>query len=909
MPNFPGLRRFFRLDRGTDDVAKDVDTEIGFHFEMKVQELVARGLSADEARTEAMRRFGDVERTRARLTAIDRDRVVRARRIEWLEGFAQDVRYAVRGLRLKPGFTAGVVITLSLGIGANAAMFGIADRLLFRPPNYLADAQNTHRLYFGQMYNGEEFITSNSGYRVYMRLGEWTKSFDRMAAFFFNELAVGTGDQAREMQIGLMTASTWKFFDARPVIGRFFLPEEDKTPEGAAVAVLAYDYWQTAYGGARDVLGKPINIGRRVYTIIGVAPKGFSGPVLQRSIAFVPITAGVGDLFGGMRDPTRYYMTYNMRWLELLVHRKPGVSVDQATADANAAYRRSYLELLDMSKGRGPAGIAEAKPRAILASILRDRGPRQSDESKVATWLVGVAGIVLLVACANVANLLLARALRRRREIAVRLALGVSRGRLLAQLLTESLVLALLGAVGGLAIAQWGGGLLRASFLKDIEMPNAFLDGRTLLFAGALALVVGLLAGFAPAFQSGRADVAASLKAGSREGTFHRSRLRTGLLIGQAALSVVLLTGAGLFVRSVRNVNDVHLGYDPDQVMAVQPEMRGVTLDSAQRVQLRERLMERARAIPGVEGATRTASIPFWMTYQTDIFVPGIDSVQRLGDFITHTGDPDYFRIMGTRLVRGRAFTSADRAGAPRVMVVSESMAKRLWPGKDAIGQCVKMDADTMPCNTVVGIAETIRNGNLTGDVAYQYYVPAAQYNPDGGALLVRTRGEARRARETVRRELQREMPGASYVTTRTLRDIIDPNFRSWQLGATMFGIFGALALVLSAVGLYSTIAYTVTQRTHEMGVRVALGAQSGDVVRLILREGLRVAIAGIVLGTLVALAASRFVAKLLFDVPPKDPITITLVAATLLVVAIVACVVPARRAAGVDPNVALRAD
>jgi len=908
MPNFPGLRRFFRIDRGAADVTKDVDTEIGFHFDMKVQELVARGLSPEAARREAVRRFGDVEKTRERLAAIDRDRVNKARRTEWFDGFVQDVRYAARGLRLKPGFTAGVVITLALGIGANATMFGIVDRLLLRPPNYLLDPAHTQRIYLARSFNGQESWTSNTGYRRYTHFTQWTKSFDRIAAFYFGELAVGTGDQATEKQIGLMSASTWSFFDAKPVIGRFFLPEEDKTPEGAAVAVLSYDYWQTTYGGARDVLGKPMNIGRRVYTIIGVAPKGFSGPVLQRSIAFIPITSGVGDLFGGMRDMTRYYMTHNMSWLEMLVHRKPGVSVEVATADITTTFQRSYQEQVEMSKGSATP-MAEAKPRAILASVLRDRGPQQSNDSKVATWLVGVAGIVLLVACANVANLLLSRALRRRREIAVRLALGVSRSRLLAQLLTESLMLAALGGLVGLMIAQWGGGLLRASFLENIELPNAFGDLRTLLFAGALALVTGVLAGLAPALQSGRADVAASLKAGSREGTFHRSRLRNGLLVSQAALSVVLLTGAGLFIRSLSNVNGLHLGYDPDQIIAIQPEMRGVRLDSAQRVLLRERLMERARAIPGVEAATRTATIPYWMTYQADIYVPGVDSVGRLGDFILHAGDDEYFRTMGTRVLRGRSFTSADRAGAPRVMLVSESMGKKLWPGKDAIGQCVKIDADTMPCTTVVGVTEGIRNGNLNEGWGYQYYLSSQQYNPDGGALLVRTRGDALRMKETVRRELQRQMPGASYVTTRTLRDILDPNFRPWQLGATMFGIFGALALVLAAVGLYSVIAYTVTQRTHEMGVRVALGAQSGDVVRLILREGLRVALVGIVLGTLIALVTSRFVAKLLFQVQPKDPTTIGIVAVTLLVVAIVACVVPARRAAGVDPNVALRAD
>jgi putative ABC transport system permease protein len=910
MSRIPGLRRFFRFENDPRRVRDDVDRELAFHFEMTTRDLMNRGLSEEEARRESARRFGDVDATRERLTAIDHSRVGRERRVEWWQGFGRDVRYAIRGLRRKPGFTLGVVVTLALGIGANATMFGVIDRLLLRPPAYMKDPDHTQRLYYAQTSNSEEFISSNTGYRVYQQVVDWTSSFDRVAAFFFENIAVGTGDQAREQRVGLVSASYWSFFDARPALGRYFASDEDRPPEGAPVAVLGYGFWQSRYAGSADVIGKTIDIGRRLYTIIGVAPKGFTGTSLETAVAFVPITAGVGDLFGGFGrgDPSRWYTSHDMRWLEVIAHRKPSVTIDAAAADATNAYRRSWTEMLTMRQGRGTA-LEAARPRAIVASILAERGPNQGSESKVATWLAGVAAMVLLIACANVANLLLARALRRRREIAVRLALGVGRARLLAQLLTESLLLALIGGGGGLLVAQWGGGLLRAAFLDHVDLPNVLADPHMLVFAGILALVVGVLTGIAPALQSSRSDVAASLKAGSREGTFHRSRFRTSLLVGQAALSVVLLTGAGLFVRSLRNVNSVHLGYDPDHVLLVMPSMRGVKLDSAAAAQLRDRLLERARALPQVAQASRTVSVPFYMTVNQPIFVPGVDTAQlNKLDVAYHAGDPEYFETMGTRIVRGRGFTSADRVGAPSVIVVSQGLAKALWPNADALGRCMRVGADTMPCNTVVGIAEDIRR-SLEGESGLQYYLPSAQRGANSGQIFIRTRGEAREQSEVVRRELQRLMPGASYVNVRSLRDVLQPNFRPWQLGATMFSIFGALALVLAAVGLYSVIAYTVTQRTHEMGVRVALGAQAGDVVRLVVKEGVVIAIAGIALGTVVVLLTARYLTELLFGVPARDPLTIGAVALILLAVSVVACVVPARRAAGVDPNVALRTE
>jgi predicted permease len=476
------------------------------------------------------------------------------------------------------------------------------------------------------------------------------------------------------------------------------------------------------------------------------------------------------------------------------------------------------------------------------------------------------------------------------------------------QLVTESLILAALGGITGVAIAQWGGAIMRTQLLAEKTSPSVLTDSRVLIFVGILSAAAGLLTGLAPAFQAGRTDVAASLKSGSREGTMHRSRLRAGLLVAQAALSVVLLVGAGLFLRSLINVKTIRLGYDADRVLWVTLNARGATLDTTQRLALRRDLLAAAKRIPEVEHASRALTVPFWSTWNVDLYVAGIDSVNKLGDFSLQASTPEFFETMGTRILRGRGISAEDRANAPPVIVVGEAMAKTIWPNQDAIGKCIKVNADTMPCSTVVGIAEDVRRGNLTKPDLH-YYLSIDQFRPYEGGIFVRTRGPADRQTERVRRELQRIMPGASYVSVLPVSKIIGGETRSWKLGATMFAVFGALALVLAAIGLYSVIAYTVTQRTHEMGVRVALGAQAGDVIGLIVREGLRVVIPGVALGAVIALAGGKWIAPLLFQVTPTDPPVMVSVIVTLVAVAVLASWLPATRASRVDPNQALRSD
>ena len=824
-----------------------------------------------------------------------------------LETLAQDLKYAIRGLRSRPGFTAAVVATLALGIGANAAMFGIVDRLLFRPPDLMEDPSTAHIIYTYQTSRGQERPSQVSRYVRYTDLTKWTTSFSSTAGYTQRQLAVGVGQSAREMSVAAVSSTFFGFFDAPPALGRYFNATEDQTPAGAPVAVIGYGFWQANYSGRTDVLGSKIQIGPAIYTVIGVAAPRFAGLWADRPpVAFIPITAYAGSTRTQIGNVS-WWNTYSWGWMSMMARRKPGVSIEQANADLTQAMQKSYQAQMVEQTRSSP--IALAKPRAIAGSILQQRGPQESSVAKVATWVGGVSVIVLLISCANVANLLLARALRRRREIALRLALGVSRGRLLSQLFTESVLLALIGGFAGMLVAHWGGSLLRAKLQIKTEAATGIYDLRTVAFAFGATVVVGLLTGLAPVFQSRRVDLTSDLKAGSREGTYGRSRARVALLVLQGALSVILLVGAGLFVRSLGNVRSVRLGYDVDPVMLVNLNMRGAKLDSAQTVDLRLRLLAAAKSVAGVKTASMQSTTPFWGTWNLSLYVAGIDTVGKLGQFDLNPVSSEYFSTLGTRIVRGRGISEDDTPRTQPVAVVSENMGKALWPGRDAVGQCFRIGADTMPCTYVVGIAENIKEESLAADSGFYYYLPWKQFNPTSGGIFVRANGKATRYAEAVRRRLQQEMPGASYVTITPFEEIIGSVTASWQLGATMFVAFGVLALVLAAIGLYSVIAYNVAQRTHELGVRVALGARGPDVIRLVVSDGLKVAVAGVAIGVIVALWAGRWVKPLLFQVSANDPSVFAIVAVTLLLVAIAASWVPALRASRVDPNVALRTD
>jgi putative ABC transport system permease protein len=821
-----------------------------------------------------------------------------------------DARYALRGLRRTPAFGLGVILILALGIGANVAMFGIVDRLMFRPYPYLRDPGVVHRVYLRSWDRGTLRTDGSYEYTIHEDLKRWTTSFSQIAAFAHQTNAVGLGDAARERRVAQVSASFFAFFDAQPALGRWFSSAEDTVPRGADVAVLGYDFWQSEYGG-RNILGEIIHVGNVPATIVGVAPEGFAGVNDSDPPAvYIPITTYAGAQPSQRARPT-YYTRYNWGWMNVMVRRKPGVTIEQANADATQSYRRSWEVNRSQEPQVTPLDIA--KPFVEISAMRVGAGPNPTLEARTAFWVTSVALIVLLIACANVANLFVARALRRQRETAVRLALGVSRGRLMRQTLVESLTLAILGSAAGLVVAHWGGAAIRRLLVSTQRASlETFTDWRIMGVAAAIALVVGALTGMAPALVSGRGDLTRSLKAGSRGTGHQRSRARTALLILQGALSVVLLVGAGLFVKSLSRVKSMRLGYEADPVLMVYRNMRGMDTDSLMRIALRRSLLSAAQAIPGVEKSAYVSSIPFWSTSTTDLFVAGIDSVRRLGRFTYQTGTPEMFDALGTRVIRGRKFTDADRVGAPTVAVVSEAMARVLWPDRDAIGQCIRIERSTAECTTVVGIAENIvqQQDQLSTSSRYHYYLPIEQFRSSGGSYLVlRMRGDARSQVEAVRNALQPHMPGQSYVTVTPLAEVVNGTRSSWQLGATLFVAFGGLALVVAALGLYSVIGYSVAQRMHELGVRVALGAQTPDIVRLVVGQAMRFAAVGVIIGIVLSIAASRWVQPLLFQQSARDPSVYGAVALVLLAAATAASASPAFRAAKADPNTALRSE
>ena len=872
-----------------------------------------------------------------------------------MDTLIQDLRYAIRGLLRSPGFTIAVVVTLALGIGANTTMFGVLDTLLLKPPAHVTDPSRVQRIYFRRdfaglagMGGGASRVSSGTSFPAYESFAG-VRAFSAVAAVATGGVSIGTGTEARQAEVQAVSASFFPLLGVRPERGRFFDSTDDQLGAGPTL-VVSHTYWQRELNGDPDVLRRTIRIGQFVYAIVGVAPAGFTGAELDEPDLWLPIRQSAPLLSSGEALSSR-----NWFWMSVLARLAPGVTRAAATAEAQVVYDRG--ETADAgtmgpgvpAPGGGPggpggavrrladgAGSPAAAPRrppriettVLLGPIQEARGPDMSSDAKVALWVGLVALAVLLVACANVANLLLARGLRRRTELAVRAGLGAGRARLVRQLLVESVVLAVAGGAAGLLVALWGGAVVRAYLLPRAAIAGSLLDPRILLFTFAVSVVAGLLAGSAPAWQSSHTDLAASLKAGGRDVSGGRGVLRSALLVTQVALTLVLLVGAGLFVRSLRHAETLDYGLDLGRILVANVNLHagGVGQMSVSRTDVGGgevatdpqsaaylRLLDRVRANPAVENAAVTISTPFQSAIMTMLGVSGRDSLPRVaggGPYLTAVS-PTYFATVGTRIVRGRGFTDADVAGAAPVAVVGQSFARFAWPSADPIGQCLYLDPSRKTCVQVVGVAADVRTMGMSENATLVYYLPYAEHlmpMPLNG-LLVRTRGPARAAAAAVQHALQTAEANLPFVSVRSMLDAVQPGWRSWQLGATMLSVFGALALVIASLGLYGVTAYGVTQRTREIGVRLALGAQGEDVVRLAVTQAVRATAIGGAIGLVAALGLGRAVASLLFGVTPLDPLSLTGGIVLLLAVAALASWLPARRAARVDPMEALRTE
>jgi predicted permease len=538
------------------------------------------------------------------------------------------------------------------------------------------------------------------------------------------------------------------------------------------------------------------------------------------------------------------------------------------------------------------------------------RGEETGASATIATLLGAMSLIVLLIACANVANLLLARGIRRRREMAVRLALGVTRRRLIEQLLTESVLLAALGGVAAIVVAHWGGVLVRRLLLGDLALTSSVLDLRVLAFTAVVALLVGVLTGLIPALQASRAEVFSTISAGGNRGGARRTRAQSALLAVQAALSLVLLIGAGLFGRSLLAVNAQRMGVDVDRVFIGSMNLRSIGRPASEADAVFTRALERVQGAPGIASAAIAATVPFGPSFGRDVGVMGRDSVRHYTSMY-NVVTPDYFRTLGASLLRGRDFADVDRESAPRVVIVNEMLARRAWGNENALGRCVRVGNDSLPCATVIGVVENVRRQSIFEDSTNFVYLPLAQARSwiNARFIVARAAGDPAIVAETVRHAMQTAAPQLPFADVRLVKNqpVVRHETLPFRLGAVMLGVFGALALLLAAVGVYGVISYDVGQRTREIGVRMALGARAADVASLVMRDGLRLVAIGGVIGTAIALAAGRLVTPLLYETSPRDPAVLAGVALLLLVVATLACLVPARRAMRVDINTAIR--
>jgi len=706
---------------------------------------------------------------------------------------------------------------------------------------------------------------------------------------------MGKGNDAREVRAGYASANLFPLLGASASIGRFFNESENLPATVTNVTVLGYHAWRTWYGGRPDVLGTTVTLGDQPFSIIGVAPRGFTGPQLGRVDFWVPINV-IGERMG-----PDWQTTWNSQWHQIIGRLKPDATIEAASGEATEAHRRAYT---------GDEKYV-ATGRMFVARLSANDAGVEATDVTVVRWLTGVAIVVLLIACANVTNLLLARGLKRSREIAVRAALGAHRSRLVRLLLAESVILALAAATFGSVVAYGLGGVARQFLFSAVEWDAVPVDTRMLAASGAIALVTGLFVGLLPAWRASRTNLTDALKRGQREGGGQRSRVRTALTIVQAALSVILLVGAGLFVRSLWNVQSLHLGIEPDRVLVAHVHRPRLNRNPNAR-SFEALAVERLKQVPGAEQVSVAVGLPFGNRFTVQLRVPGMETLPRLksgGPGVSAVGE-GYFATVGTRILRGRAFDSGDRAGSEPVAIVSDLMAMTFWPGDDPIGKCIISGGDPAPCARIVGIAENTHRSRLREDPAMHYYVPFGQQVGFGGTeILVRRSENPLMLGPSVRDALLEVDPGITYVDLETIQERIDPQTKPWRLGAVAFSASGVLALLVAAVGIYSVMSYLVADRAHEIGVRVALGATGRDIVRLVFRGTIGMASVGILAGTLGAIGAGPFVEPLLFNVSGRDPWVYGIVAAVLLVVAFIAGLVPSIRANRINTLEALRSE
>jgi predicted permease len=870
-------------------IEQEMEEEMRFHLRMRTSENIERGMEPDEAEREARRRFGNV----GKIKDLGRD----IKGGGFMETLWQDLRYGVRTLLKTPGFTLIIVITLALGIGANTAIFSVVNAVLLRPYPY----PDQDRIMWVWETKPPEINRTNPAPGNFLDWRKQNTVFERLVAITavdFNLTNTGNPQRVRGVRVG---ADFFAMMGIKPGIGRDFLPDEDQPGHGDVV-ILGYNLWQKQFGGDPNVLNRTITLDDQSYTVVGVLPVN-TGLNIGDTDVWMPIA------FTADRALQR-----SNRYLIVLGRLKPGVTLEQARSEMNV--------IADQLAKQYPASNAGWK--VLVRPLIEDVN---GEHKPMLLLLLGAVAFVLLIACANVANLLLARAAARQKEIIVRLALGASRWRITRQLLTESVLLSTAGGILGSALAFCGlKTLLAMSDLNDFgpRVLDFSLDGRMLVFTIAVTLLTGLSFGIAPSWQASKPNMNELLKDAGRGSTDGRRRrqVRSTLVVIEIALAMVLLVGAGLMIRSLLRMQQVDLGFNQNQALTVSISLplqkySGKDQQSA----FFRQLIERAAVLPGVQTAGAACIVPFsyghWGNYEEAIRVQGqrfkiegrvYDPSEDDPYTDYSTVSPDYFKAMGIPLLRGRFFTEHDAKGASRVAIINNTSAKKFFPDEDPIGKRIRLSNDPDVNREIVGIVGDVKRYSPTQvRVHAQTYEPYLQQPFPFMTLVLRTAGDPTLLTETIRREvlnLDREQPISNISTL----DRLIANSTAEQRSLTLLlWSFAAAALLMAAVGLYGVMSYAVTHRTREIGIRMALGAQTGDVVKLIVRQGLTLTITGLTIGLAAAFWVTRLLSGMLFGVGTTDPLTYTVVALLLAFIALLACWIPALRATKVDPAITLR--